>query len=74
MSRTTGEKDMFDGYLDGFDPNSPAPSDNRSDCYLHGVLNGRDDFTRSPRASATRLLQIAESALAADTGKETVTK
>lgn len=35
--------EMVEGYLDGFDPSSPEPSDNRSHSYRHGFANGRAD-------------------------------
>lgn len=53
---------MTDGYLDGFDPNSPEPSANRSACYRHGFANGRDDLHRQPRAPARVLREQAAAA------------
>jgi hypothetical protein len=58
--------DMVQGYLDGFDPDSPEPSDNRSASYRHGFANGRDDRARRPRASAATLRQQADDAMRQD--------
>ena len=63
------EDDMVLGYMDGFDPNSPEPSENRSHSYRHGFWNGRDDFNRSPRATAAELRRMAEEAMARDAQK-----
>lgn len=57
---------MSEGFLDGYDPDSPEPSANRSASYRHGFANGRDDINHSPRALAADLRQAAEEALAAD--------
>lgn len=38
-------QEMIDGYMDGFDLNSPEPSSNRTDSYRHGFMNGRADKT-----------------------------
>ena len=32
------------GYYDGSRPDSPEPSSNRHPAYIHGFMNGRDDF------------------------------
>lgn len=61
------EDEMLQGYLDGFDPESPDPSDNRSKSYRHGFANGRDDRAHKPRASASTLRQEAKKAIAEDT-------
>ena len=58
--------DMVQGYLDGFDANSPEPSENRSESYRHGFANGRDDANGTPRASAQELRERAQNAMAAD--------
>lgn len=36
-------EEMVEGYLDGFDPDTPKPSANRSHSYRHGFANGRAD-------------------------------
>lgn len=56
------EQEMIDGYLDGFDPNSPVPSENRSYSYRHGFANGRDDLRKEPRALASELRRAAAAA------------
>ena len=60
------EEDMVAGFLDGYDPNSPEPSANRSRSYRHGFANGRDDRANKPRASAAKLREEAALAIAAD--------
>src|SRR6202047_3552001 len=62
------ETEMLDGYFDGFDPDSPEPSGNRSASYRHGFWNGRDDRKGRPRDSAANLRVQAE--LAADSRSE----
>ena len=66
---TVEEYEMVEGYLDGFDPSSPEPSDNRSHSYRHGWLNGRDDRRGQPRAAAAVLRKAAVAAMEADRAK-----
>jgi hypothetical protein len=54
--------EMWTGYLDGFDPDSPEPNANRSHCYRHGFANGRDDRRNEPRATAATLREMAAEA------------
>lgn len=72
----TGEKrtmtaqndDFMDGYLDGRNPDSPAPSGNRSAAYRHSFDVGRREITdRVMTANAYRMR--AEKAKAVDAGK-----
>lgn len=65
--RFVGE--MTEGYLDGWKPDNPEPSENRSASYRHGFANGRDDLARSPRALAWQLRLMAEYALAEDVAR-----
>lgn len=58
--------DMTQGYVDGRDPDSPEPSDNRSHAYRHGYANGRDDLRRTPRASAHDIRRMAAEAAEKD--------
>lgn len=58
--------EMVEGYRDGFDLSSPAPSDNRSRSYQHGFANGRDDRRRQPRETAAELRRLASLALETD--------
>lgn len=58
-------EDLFDdevlaGYLDGLDPASPEPSENRSNSYRNGFANGRDDLRKVPRASAQTIREAGE--------------
>lgn len=41
-------KEMVEGYRDGFDLDNPEPSDNRSHSYRHGFANGRADRLGKP--------------------------
>ena len=54
--------EMTDGYFDGRDPTSPAPSANRSASYRHGFQMGRDDLRRRPSASAAVNRKLADKA------------
>lgn len=58
--------EMVAGYMDGFDPSSPEPSDNRSHSYRHGFANGRDDRSGKPRAGYTELIRMADLAMERD--------
>lgn len=60
------DSEMQEGYRDGFDLNSPAPSANRSHSYRHGFANGRDDRSGKPRATFNELLAQAVTAMDAD--------
>lgn len=59
-------QEMAEGYLDGLDRTNPEPSGNRSASYRHGFANARADLTNRPRATYTRLLELAEEARAHD--------
>lgn len=55
------EREMYEGYRDGRNPDSPEPSDNRSRAYRHGFQSGRDDLNRRPSAPyAVRMAQADE--------------
>lgn len=59
--------EMVEGYIDGFDLDSPEPSANRSHSYRHGFANGRDDRSgKGPRAAASELREMAQRAMEAD--------
>ena len=62
--------DMMRGYLDGIKADAVRPGPNRSQSYVHGWLNGRDDRIAEPRASAAELRERAAKAQAADAAKE----
>lgn len=63
----TANDEMVEGYLDGLkDDRLEFPASNRGHSYRHGWLNGRDDRTRNPRASAAELRVQADLAMAAD--------
>jgi hypothetical protein len=58
--------EMAEGYLDGYRPDNPEPSENRSASYRHGFANGRDDRARSPRFPPAVLRFLADQAIKAD--------
>jgi hypothetical protein len=62
------DDEMLQGYLDGLDAKSPAPSNNRTHSYRHGFMNGRDDLRKQPRASAAALRDEAIEAKRLDRG------
>ncbi len=69
MKERPANDEMVQGYMDGFDPCSPEPSENRSASYRHGFANARDDRARSPRASAQTLREWADLAMDEDDRK-----
>ena len=71
MTENEAWQEMRAGYADGLDENSPQPSDNRSDSYKHGWMNGRDDLAGEPRANAQELREAAAVAIIRDTGRST---
>jgi hypothetical protein len=53
--------EMIEGYLAGFkDTRDEMENSNRSEAYVHGWLNGRDDRVGKSRASYTTLRAEAE--------------
>jgi hypothetical protein len=48
------------GYLDGRDPNSPEPSDNRSHSYRHSFMVGRAEIEGKPIAAGTSRRSAAD--------------
>ena len=62
MSGNAAERDMVEGYLDGFkDHRETLPENsNFSPAYIHGWLNGRDDRVGTPRDTASALRERAE--------------
>lgn len=58
--------DMVGGYRDGFDRNSPEPSDNRSRSYRHGFRNGRADRAHTPAGTYQDLCAAADEAMCLD--------
>lgn len=59
------QDDMVEGYMDGRDPDAPAPSGNRSIAYAHGFQSGRDDLSRTLSAPFHERWARAEQILAA---------
>lgn len=66
MRTRPANDEMAAGYLDGLDPTSPEPSDNRSHSYRHGFANGRDDRANGPRTTADELRRQARLAMDLD--------
>ncbi len=56
MTPKEAEREMIDGFSDGYDRDCPAPSANRSHSYRHGFANGRDDIGMGPVPSHPRAL------------------
>jgi hypothetical protein len=61
----TGINDFREGYIDGRDPTSPEPSDNRSHAYRHSFEVGRAEIAGNP-IPAQRSRERAAIALAKD--------
>lgn len=52
--------EFVEGYMDGRDPTSPEPSDNRSHCYRHSFAVGRAEIAGKPiPAPASRAASTA---------------
>lgn len=52
---TGSDREFFDGYRDGSDPDCPEPSANRSACYRHSFQVGRAEIAGQPiRADISR--------------------
>jgi hypothetical protein len=66
MASDFTDEEMVAGYFDGRDPDSPAPSANRSASYRHGFQSGRDDLAKQPSARASVRRKMAADAIAAD--------
>lgn len=57
--------EMVQGYYDGWNPDNPEPSANRSRSYRHGFQSGRDDLAlrcSAPFAERRRMAQEAHDA------------
>jgi hypothetical protein len=56
--------EMVQGYMDGFDLDTPEPSANRSESYRHGFANGRADKTgRSRGLTFNQLIAASDEAM-----------
>ena len=58
--------EMIEGYSDGFDPNSPEPSANRSHSYRHSFIAGRMDRTGKVTHTAAQMREMADVAMTRD--------
>lgn len=63
---TEANADMVEGYMDGYDLDTPEPSANRSESYRHSFYIGRAEKLRLPMVTLQELEQHAEWAILAD--------
>lgn len=67
MNGMPANDEMVEGYLDGFNPENPQPSENRSESYRHGFANGRaDKMGKSRGLSYEELSRRADRAMLND--------
>lgn len=64
--RKPANEEMVQGYMDGYDLNSPEPSANRSHSYRHGFMVGRAEKEDRRLPSAEKLNDAADMAMAKD--------
>lgn len=68
-SQKPANEEMVEGYMDGYDLDAPAPSENRSHSYRHGFMVGRAEKTKGePAAPWQKLAELADEAMAKDEG------
>ena len=68
ITKGCSNDDYIEGYMDGRDPNSPEPSDNRSECYKHSFDIGRREGT-GKHLKYDAAIKRAELAKAKDEGR-----
>ena len=49
------DQEVTEGYLDGMSKDAVEPSDNRTESYIFGRQNGRDDRLGIPRKNASKI-------------------
>jgi len=49
--------EIVEGYMDGLDPDTPAPGENRGRSYWHGWQNGRADRENRSRPESIKLIK-----------------
>ena len=64
-------KEMIEGFMDGYDLNNPDPSDNRSHSYKHGFKAGRNDKLPEKKKPFTsmsydQIIKMSEEAMLKD--------
>lgn len=75
MASRPANDEMVQGYMDGFDLSSPAPSANRSHSYRHGFAAGRSDRgEQAPWRNAAEAVILADEAMALDDDLMQVTR
>lgn len=62
--------EMIQGFLDGYDPNNPEPSENRSHSYRHGFRAGRNDIRKNAEDAPFYGLTVDEIRRMADEAME----
>lgn len=63
---TPANKEMVEGFVDGYDLSNPEPSGNRSRSYRHGFRSGRADKGFPRKESFEEVLAMAEEAMRLD--------
>jgi hypothetical protein len=67
LMRRPANDEMVQGFTDGYNPDAPEPSANRSASYRHGFMVGRRDNDKSaPPCSAAGLERRADAAMNED--------
>lgn len=69
MLDVSANDEMLEGYRDGFNPDSPEPSANRSESYRHGFACGRADRAGRPMGRADAVRARAVAAMDADAAR-----
>lgn len=67
---TQANAEMVQGFLDGYDPNNPEPSENRSHSYRHGFKAGRNDILKGGEGAPFHGLSVEEVRRLADEAME----
>tara|TARA_B100000745_G_scaffold261271_1_gene185088 strand:+ start:996 stop:1202 length:207 start_codon:yes stop_codon:yes gene_type:complete len=60
------DAEYIEGYLDGRDPDTPYPGDNRTHCYKHSWFIGRLEIMKMPVLPARELRAMARIAALKD--------
>ena len=68
-TRSFGEREMVQGFIDGYDPDAPEPSANRSASYRHGFRSAQADHGKPRAESFAATRAAAERAIEEDNAK-----
>ena len=63
---TFGEREMAEGFMDGYNPDAPEPSDNRSASYRHGFRSAQADHGKPRTESFAATRAAADRAITED--------